>query len=45
MTPAYLLYRSRPVAIYYSEMFAGGPKNYSYLLNDSDINDILARIL
>ena len=24
ITPAYLLYRSGPVAIYYSEMFAGG---------------------
>ena len=29
-TPAYLLYRSGPVAIYYSEVFAEGPKNYSY---------------
>jgi len=37
ITPAYLLYRSGPVAIYYPEinslfyhMFAGGPKNSSY---------------
>ena len=26
ITPAYLLYRSGPAAIYYSEMFAGGQK-------------------